>query len=181
MQTFYLLLVALAIVYTVSMVKKYIGYKKLNPTDIISLTEDNQSIRTVCGVLMTILIVTSGISFKEVYDQGIVFNDEFWEYVLIFFFFLVLYIPLTTRTKVSNVGIYRNSNLIYWKDVVEVEYLKPDSKGRLKVKVLYKNNINKELTIELIFKKKMDEYEAFKESVKKYFILPKKGKNKNAK
>lgn len=178
MKAFFLIAIAFAVIYTISIIRKHMEYKKLNPTDIISLTEDNKSIRNICGIFLFFMIISSGIAFKEAYNQGLVIKDELLELVLTLFFFAVLYVPLSTKTKVSNVGIYRNSNLIYWKNVIAIDYLKPDLKGRLRVRILYKNNYNKQMTIELAFKKKMDEYNAFKELAEKNMVQEKETKKK---
>ncbi len=124
------------------------------------------------------MIITSGIAFREAYNQELVIKNEFLELILTLFFFAVLYIPLSSKTKVSNIGIYRNANLIYWKNVVAIDFLKPDLKGRLRVRILYKNNYNKQMTIEIVFKKKMDEYNAFKELADKNIIPIKETKKK---
>jgi len=178
MKAFFLIAIAFAVIYTISTVRKYIEYKKLSPTDIVALTEDNKSIRYICGVFLFFMIITSGIAFKEAYNQGLVIKNELLELILTLFFFAVLYIPLSSKTKVSNIGIYRNANLIYWKNVVAIDFLKPDLKGRLRVRILYKNNYNKQMTIEIVFKKKMDEYNALKELADKNIIPIKETKKK---
>lgn len=178
MKPFFLIAIAFAVIYVISIVKKYVEYKKLDPTDIIALTEDNRSIRYICGIFLFFMIITSGVAFKEALSQESIKN-ELLELILTVFFFVVLYIPLSTKTKVSNIGIYRNSSLIYWKNVLAIDYLKPDLKGRLRVRILYKNNFNKQMTIEIVFKKKIDEYNAFKELADKN-IIPMKQANKKS-
>ena len=178
MKAFFIIAIAFAIIYTIFMIRKYIEYKKLSPTSIIALTEDNRSIRNICGVFLFFMIIASGISFKETYNQGSVFIEEILELILTLFFFAVLYIPLSTKTKVSDIGIYRNASLIYWKNVIAIDYLQPDLKGRLRVRILYNNGYNRKLTIELVFKKNMDEYEAFKELADKNITPVKEAKKK---
>ena len=167
MSLFLWIAIAFAVFYMFSTVKKYREYKKLNPTDVISLTEDNQGMRNICGVFLFFMIITSGVAIFNLNRLGFIITNEITQIVMTLFFFVVLYIPLSSKTRVSSIGIYRNASIIYWKDVINVEYLKANSKGRLKVKVIYKS-YDKPMTIELVFKKKMMEYEALKNLVKTY-------------
>lgn len=168
MDTFYLIVMVIAIFLLVSSLKKKKEYNSKNPETIVVLTQDNKTMRNLCGVFLFFMIFSTVIFAVDLYRKGNLFSVEMLQFIVTPVLFIALYIPLSGKTIVSNIGIYRSSNIIYWDDIKRIEYLVPDSKGKTKARLVYKSVYNKDMTIELSFVDKSEEYEAFKLAAKEY-------------
>lgn len=179
MTLFFWIAIIGAILYLASVIKHYIKYKKLEPKNVVVLTEDNKGIRNICGVFLYFMIITGGLTFGTMFREGIFFTVESIKIILTFVFFIVLYIPLSSKTKVSNIGIFRNFNLITWDKIIKVEYMTIDANKNQKVRITYNNNYNRPMVIEIAFKKKLNELEALKNMVAEYRFPKKQSKKSN--
>jgi hypothetical protein len=88
---------------------------------------------------------------------------------------ITLYIPLSKKTMISTLGIHKRSNLIRWADIKGINYLKPDEKNKVKVKIVYML-MNKDVSMNLTFLKDDPQLEDFKEHAKSYKSTKKKDK-----
>ncbi|QSX04765.1 hypothetical protein JYG23_08595 [Sedimentibacter sp. zth1] len=167
MSLFFMLALAGATYYLISVAIKNHKYKKLNPIDVVSLTNDNSSMRNICGVLLFLMLTLSGLALGSLFRENRFFSLESLKIALTLFFFIVLYIPLSAKTKVSNIGIYRNSTVISWSDIDKIELPTDNRIEKFKIKVTYKSKYTKHNVIELLCKRNK-EYDDFLLLVEKY-------------
>jgi len=88
---------------------------------------------------------------------------------------IALYVPLSRKTLISTLGIHKRSNLVRWENIKGINYLKPDVKNKVKVKIIYMM-MNKETSINLTFLNDEEQLEKFREYAKTYRNTKKKDK-----
>jgi hypothetical protein len=76
---------------------------------------------------------------------------------------------------ISTLGVHKRSNLVRWEDIKGINYLKPDAKDKVKVKISYML-MNRDTSIALTFLKDDPQLEKFKEYAKTYRSTKKKDK-----
>lgn len=149
--------------------------KKGNMEVLYVLNQDGKTIRTISRFFLIFIVLSSVVSIYDSITKTGLTSAETLSVIFLPIMFIILYIPLSQKTKITTLGIVRTVTLIRWEDIKGIDYMKADSKGRLKVKILYRN-INRDMVIELLFHETDKELELFKQSAKDY--RNKKNKNK---
>lgn len=142
-------------------------YKKANMEVLYVLEQDGKTIRTISSTFLIFIILTSVITIYDTVSKTGLSSAETVSVVFLPIMFIVLYIPLSQKTKITTLGILRLLILIRWEDIRGIDYLKADSKGKQKVKIAYRIS-NRDAVIELLFHEKDAELELFKQSAKEY-------------
>jgi hypothetical protein len=83
--------------------------------------------------------------------------------------------PISRKNSVTTLGVLKRTNLIRWEDVKGIDYMKPDARGKQKVKILHKTAY-KNTTTELMFGKNDEQIDQFKATAKEYRNKKKKDK-----
>lgn len=163
----YLMIFVILIFFIFTSLNNSIKYKKENMKVLLNLNEDDKRMRIISIALMSFMIFASIFLIIGVIQAKTYGYEELLTMVVLPILMIILYLPLSKKTKVSNLGIHKRSYLIRWETIKGVNYLKPNEKNIIKVKLLY-NNGTKEASVELIFKKDDEQIETFKEIVKEY-------------
>ncbi|WP_326910605.1 hypothetical protein [Sedimentibacter sp. MB31-C6] len=150
-------------------------YEKENIEILYFLNEDDKTMRLASRLLLAFMIFSSGVILFQMFKTKSFNGTDSMFMVVLPIMLIVLYVPLTKKTRVTTLGIYKRTTLIRWENIKSVNYLKPDAKGRVKVKVLHLN-MNREINVDLLFKKDDDELAKFKYTVKEYRSNKKKSK-----
>ncbi|MDD2495305.1 MAG: hypothetical protein PHE29_08940 [Tissierellia bacterium] len=159
--------------------KKQRQYKKEGIKTIFSLNYDDKVIRIICILMLVFLIL---VSAAAIYNALYVLNlqgSEIFYLVVLPIMFMILYVPLAQKTKITTLGIIKRNNLIRWESIKGIDYTKPDSKGKQQASILYKAAY-KDGKIHLNFMPNDEQLEMFKNAVKDY-RSNKKNKNKENK
>jgi len=162
---FYPVMIIVCLVMIYSNAKKNKLYKKENMEILYLLNEDDRTMRLASKLLLAFMVLSSGFVFIDTYKRMGIFSTEALTMIILPFALIALYIPLSTKTKVTTLGILKRQNLIRWDDIKGIDYIKPDIKGKQKVKLLYKTTY-KDMSLELIFKKDDEQLELFKNTAK---------------
>lgn len=164
---FYLVAIAVCIVMIYMNAKKNMEYRRDNMEVLYTLNKDGKGMRTIARVFLIFMCLASAASLYDgMYRYGLV-SFETLQFVMLPLLFIILYIPLSQKTKITNLGINRNGNLIRWSDIKGIDYLKTDDKGRSKARILYKTSY-KDMTQEIIFDKSDPQLDKFKQTAKEY-------------
>ncbi|MFA9423740.1 MAG: hypothetical protein ACERLG_09185 [Sedimentibacter sp.] len=163
----YLMIFIILIFFVVTGFKNTIKYKKENMKVLLNLNQDDKRMRTISIGLMSFMIFASVFLISGVIQAKAYGYEELLTMVVLPILMIALYIPLSKKTRVSNLGIHKRSYLIRWDAIKGVNYLKPNEKNIIKVKVMY-NNGTREASIDLAFSKDDGQLETFKEIVKEY-------------
>lgn len=173
-------LLFIALVYLlVSDIRKNIKYKKENMEVLLQLDSDDKIARLITSLLTAIMIGATAIFIFSIIYLKTYTIEDIAIMVVLPLMMIILYIPLSRKTRVSTLGIHKRSNIIRWEDIKLVNYLKPDSKNRVKARIVH-SNFSREASIDLTFMKNDSQLEEFKEIAKKYRFNKKKG-NKSGK
>lgn len=160
-----MIIVCLFLIY--SNERKRRQYKKENIEILYFLNEDDKFMRLVSKLLLVFIVFSSGaILFESVRTMGL-YSTETLTMALLPFMFFVLYLPLSKKTKITTLGILKKTQLIRWDDIKGIDYIKPDLKGKQKVKILHKTSY-KDMALEISFNKDDEQLELFKKTVKEY-------------
>jgi len=160
-----MIIVCLFIIY--SNEKKRRQYKKENMEVLFFLNEDDKTMRLTSRLLLVFMIISSGAVLMDSFNRTGLYSIETITMMLLPIMFIVLYVPLSRKTKVTTLGIFKRLSLVRWDEIKGVDYIKPDSKGKQKVKILYKTSY-KDTTLEIMFNKDDEQLEEFKKTVKEY-------------
>lgn len=164
---FYLVAIAVCLVMIYSNAKRSMEYRRDNMEVLYTLDKDGKGMRTLARVFLLFMVLASAASLYDgIYRYGLM-SFETLQFVMLPVLFIVLYIPLSRKTKITNLGINRNGNLIRWSDIKGIDYLRPDSKGRVKARILYKTSY-KDMVQEIVFEKDDAQIEKFKLTAKEW-------------
>lgn len=160
-----MIIVCLVIIY--SNEKKRRQYKKENIEILFLLNEDDKTMRLTSRLLLVFMILSSVAVLLDSIKRTGLYSIETITMIALPIMFVVLYVPLSRKTKITTLGIFKRLNLVRWEDIKGVDYIKPDIKGRQKVKILYKTSY-RDMTLEIVFKKDDEQLNEFKKTVKEY-------------
>lgn len=172
---FYPLMLIVVIYFIYSNIRNNIKYKKENMEILLHLNEDDKRVHLTSGLLMATMIVATGILIFGMISSKTYTTEDVLTMGVLPVLMVALYIPLSKKTKISTLGIHKRSYLIRWENIKGINYLKPDAKDKIKVKILY-YSINRDSSAELTFLKDDPQLEEFKELVKTYRNSKKKDK-----
>lgn len=171
----YPLMFIIIIYFIYSNIRDNIKYKKENMEVLLLLDQDDKRIHFISNMLMAVMITATGILMIGLLNSKVYKTEDILVMGVLPILMAALYVPLSKKTKITNLGIHKRSYLIRWEDIKGINYNKPDAKNKVKVKVLYKN-ANRDITIELTFLKDDPQLAKFKEIVKIYRNTKKKDK-----
>lgn len=164
---FYPVMIIVCLVMIYSNAKKSKQYKKENMEILYLLNEDDRTMRLASKLLLAFMILSSGFVFVDTYKRMGLYSTEALSMIILPFALIALYIPLSTKTKITTLGIFKRQNLIRWVDIKGIDYIKPDIKGNQKVKVLYKT-VYRDSSLEIMFKKDDEQLDLFKNTAKEH-------------
>lgn len=150
-----------------SNLKKRRQYKRENIEILFALNEDDKGMRMVSNTMLLLIVVYFGLVLVDIVRFNRLFTAETLYVIILPFLFAILYIPLSKKTKVTTLGIIKRSNLIRWQEIKGIDYLKPDAKGKQKVRILFKGSY-KDMQQEMSFAKDDEQLELFKNTAKEY-------------
>lgn len=158
-----------------SNLKSSMRNKKENMQVLYHLNDDDKIMRNISRGVLVFMIFSTFVTFQLSFaSTGI--NSQNIFMMLMPILLVVLYLPLSKKTRVTNIGVLKRNALVRWDDVKGINYLKPNEKGLIKVKVLHKTSTNKDATMELVFKNGDDQLDMFKNTAKEYRNNKKKDK-----
>ncbi len=160
-----MIIICLIIIY--SNEKKRIQYKKENMEILFFLNEDDKVMRLTSRLLLFFMILSSGAVLLDSIKRTGLYSTETITLIILPIMFIVLYVPLSRKTKVTTLGIFKRLNLVRWGNIKGIDYIKPDAKGRQKVKILYKTSY-RDMALEIVFRKDDEQLNEFKKTVKEY-------------
>ncbi|NLJ58294.1 MAG: hypothetical protein GX339_05570 [Tissierellia bacterium] len=155
-------------------IRDNIKYKKENMEVLLYLNNDDRLVHLLSSILMAVMIGMTGILILGMLKSESFAIEDVLTMGVLPALMVVLYIPLSKKTRLSTLGIHKRSYLIRWENIKSINYLKPDAKDRVKTKILH-INFNRDTTTEITFLKGDPQLEKFKEIAKKYKVN-KKGK-----
>ncbi len=171
----YPLMFIVIIYFIYSNIRDNIKYKKENMEILLQLNEDDRKVRFISSMLMTVMIVATGILIYGLLSVKTYKTEDILVMGVLPVLMVAMYVPLSKKTKISSLGIHKRSYLIRWEDIKGINYNKPDAKDKVKVKVLY-YSMNRDITADILFVKNDPQLEAFKEIAKTYRNTKKKDK-----
>lgn len=160
-----IIVVCLFLIYTSE--KKRRKYKKENMRILHYLNQDDKTMRIISSLMLIIMVTSSVVLLIDIARTIGLFSMDALYIVLLPFLFICLYVPLSRNTKITTLGIIKRTNLIRWEEIKGIDYLKPDSKGKQKVKILHKGPYKDTLT-EITFNIGDEQFESFKNTAKDY-------------
>ncbi len=175
-QILYPILFILVIYFIFVNIRNNLSYRKQNMRVLLLLKDDDKKRQKLSNILiifiltMTVFMVVGMINANEQFDL-----ESIATRVVLPLLMIALYVPLTKKTSVSTLGIQKRGTLIKWEDIKGINYLKPNDKGMIIVKILY-TVMSKDLTAEITISKDDETLELFKETVKEYRNNKKKDK-----
>jgi hypothetical protein len=113
------------------------------------------------------MILSSGVVLMDSFKRTGLYSSESITMAILPIMFIVLYVPLSSKTRITTLGVFKRLNLIRWEDIKGVDYIKPDIKGKQKAKILYKTSY-RDMTLDIDFRKDDAQLEDFKRTVKEY-------------
>lgn len=137
----YPMLIIICFFVIVSNVKNNKKYKAENMKELFSLNEDDKTMRVVSGLMLVFLVVSSVFTLIETAKVKSLFSADVLYVVLLPALFIILYLPMSKKTKVTTLGIIKRTNLIRWEDIKGIDYPKHVVRGRQFVRILYKGHI----------------------------------------
>lgn len=174
-QIFYPLIFIFALYFVFLNIKNNLKYKKENIKPLYYLNEDDKTRRKISFLVIIVVVFLTVFLLVGILNTNSLTIESFFTMVLLPFLMVVLYIPLTKRTMISNLGIHKRGALIRWSDIKGVNYLKPNEKNQAKAKISYAF-ANRDASVVLTFNNEDSQFESFKETVKEYRSAKKKEK-----
>jgi len=169
-----IIIVCLYLIY--ANVRNTLKYKKENIETLFVLNEDDKTKRlTTLTIMILMILATAYLLFSIITQDAISKKEAIMPFILLILF-VILYVPISKKTQITSLGIMKSSILTRWEAIKGINYAKPDDKGRIKVKVLYKSLYNTETFLNITFKKDDEQVEQFKNVVKEYRNYKKKCK-----
>lgn len=163
----YSMIIILCLFFLYSNIKSSMKNKKENMKVLYQLNYDDIVMRNVSRMVLVFMIFSTFVTFQVSFaSTGI--NTENIFMLLMPLLLVVLYLPLAKKTRITNLGVLKRNSLVRWENIKGIDYLKPDAKQRIKVKLLHKTSYNKDAKLELIFKSGDDQLDIFKNTAKEY-------------
>lgn len=163
----YPLMFIVVIYFIYSNIRNNMKYKKENMEVFLLLNEDDRSVHFISSLLMAILVGATAILIFGLVSSKTYNIEDILIMGVLPILMIALYIPLSKKTRITSLGIHKRSYLIRWEDIKGINYNKPDSKNKVKVKILYKS-ANRDIPAELTFLKDDPQLSRFKELAKTY-------------
>lgn len=173
-QIFYFIMFLVVIYFVYKNIKDRITYKKENMEVLLLLDEDDKGIHLMSKILMVVLIVLAIILIIGLINTDDNVTEETVILILLPILMVTMYIPLSKKTMVSTLGIHKRANLIRWENIKGIQYMKPDEKNKVRVKITY--SMSKDVNIDLKFKKNDPQLPKFKDIAKDNRKTKKKGR-----
>ena len=155
--------------------KNRMSYQKENMEVLLLLDEDDKRVHLMSRLLMAVMILITGIMIRGLIETKTYSSEDVMIMAVLPILVIALYIPLSKKTMISTLGVHKRSNLVRWEDIKGINYLKPDAKDKVKVKISYML-MNRDTSIALTFLKDDPQLEKFKEYAKTYRSTKKKDK-----
>lgn len=175
-QIIYPILFILVIYFIFVNFRNNMNYKKQGMRVLFRLKDDDKGRQQLSSALiilvltMSVFFVVGMINAKEEFNAETIFTI-----VVLPVLMITLYVPLTKKTFVSTLGIHKRGGLIKWESIKNINYLKPNEKGMVDIKILY-TLISKDASAVVKINKDDELLETFKETVKEYRNTKKKEK-----
>lgn len=174
-QIVYPLIFIFAVYFIYSNFKKNLNYKKEDMKALLYLEDDDKTRHLISNlVIMFIIFIAVFLVIGTIRINNFT-TESFFTMVILPVLMVLLYIPLTKKTMVSSLGIHKRGTLIRWEEIKGINYLKPNDKNKVKVRIIY-TFAGRDTAMELTFDKDNSQLESFKETVKEYRNGKKKGK-----
>ena len=152
------------------------NYKKQNMKILFYLKDDDKIRQTLSNILIIFILAMTGFLIVGMINTKEKFSlESIFTMIVLPILMIALYIPLTKKTFISTLGIHKRGGLIKWEDIKGVNYLKPNEKGMVIVKIIY-SLMSKDISADLTFNKDDELLVTFKETVKEYRNSKKKEK-----
>ncbi len=174
-QIIYPLIFIFAIYFVFLNLKNSYKYKKENMKPLLHLNQDDKTRHLVSIFVIIFVILLAAFLFAGIISTDSFTWESFFTIILLPLLMVMLYVPLTKKTMISSLGIHKRGALIRWENIKGVNYLKPNEKNQIKVKVIH-IFAGRDATIEITFNKDDNQFEDFKEAVKEYRNIKKKEK-----
>lgn len=174
-QIIYPLIFVFAIYFIYTNIKNNLKYKRENLMPLFYFNQDDKTRHLISTLVIIFVIVLTGFLLIGTISTNTFTLETFFTMVLLPMLMVFLYLPLTKKTMVSNLGIHKRGTLIRWDEIKSINYLKPNEKNQIMAKIIY-NFAGRETSINLTFNKEDSQLEAFKETVKEYRSIKKKDK-----
>ena len=163
----YSVMFVVVIYFIYSNAKSSIQYKKENMEILLQLNNDDKKMRFISSLVIVIMTGFTGILFFGMISTKTYTAENIMVMILLPLSMVVLYMPLSRKTRISTLGIHKRSFLIRWEDVKTIQYLKPDEKNNIKTKITY-TALSKDVSADILFLKNDPQLEEFKELAKTY-------------
>lgn len=174
-QIVYPLIFVFAIYFIYTNIRNNLKYKKENLMPLFYLNQDDKTRHLISTLVIIFVIVLAGFLLIGIISTNTFTLESFFTMVLLPMLMVFLYLPLTKKTMISNLGVHKRGTLIRWSDIKSINYLKPNEKNLIKVKLIYVF-AGRDTSIDLTFNKEDSQLETFKEAVKEYRNIKKKEK-----
>lgn len=164
----YPIIFILAVYFMYTNLKNNLTYKKLGMVSLFYLKDDDRGRQRFAFIVIAFVLalaatlITGTIRYKQEFNVEHVFTMIVLPLVM-----LILYIPLTKKTYVSNLGIHKRGSLIKWENIKSINYLKPDDKGIVLIKIIH-TMMSKDVSTNLSINKEDTILETFKITAKEY-------------
>ncbi len=143
---------------------------------LFQLKDDDKKRQTFSNILIIFILAMTAFMVVGILNSDEKFDLESISTMIVLPLLMIgLYIPLTKKTFVSTLGIHKRGGLIKWDVIKGVNYLKPNDKGIVIVKILY-TVTSRDLTADIVISKDDPILDTFKETVKEYRNSKKKDK-----
>lgn len=163
----YSMIIVLCLFFLYANVKSYISNKKDNMEILYKLNNDDKTMRIVSKALLVFMVFSTFITYQASF-AATGMNTENILMMVMPFLLIVLYLPLSKKTRVTTTGVMKRNSLVKWYDIKGIDYKKPDAKGKIKVKLLHKTSYNRDGVMELTFNSDDEQLELFKSTAKEY-------------
>lgn len=148
--------------------KNYSQYKKEDIKTLYYLNDDDKFLRIFSIIVLIFMIVSVGFLIVDMMSSDNYNTTNLILLIVLPVLLIILYIPMTQRTKVTTLGIMKRSNLIRWENIRGINYSKPDDKGKVKARIQHPvGNTKRSTTTVLTFFDDKQLIE-FKNSAKEY-------------
>lgn len=174
-QIIYPLIFIFAIYFIYLNFKNNLNYKKEDMKILFYLDNDDKIRHLISTIVIIFIAALTGILLIGTIIAKTFTLETFFTTVLLPLLMILLYVPLTKKTMISNLGIHKRGALIRWEHIKGVNYLKPNEKNQTKARIIYAF-AGRDTSIELTFNKGDSQFETFKEVVKEYRNIKKKEK-----
>lgn len=161
-----------------SNIRKQLRYKEEGIETIVALDHDNRLYRTLVPFVIVFIVLAAG---AIVYNTLVVEKAgimDIWYLLTLPIIVIILYFPMTRKTKITTLGIFKKNNLIPWETIkkIEYKYSKPNKKGTIQAQIFYTES-DKELNISVKFSENDKQFPIFKDKAAEYHRINKKKNN----